>query len=393
MLKDEKTLDEFGGFKNNFDAEEIDFFGDKVMVDKKGEVVETLESQKPPKKEKPQGNDNPDDPDPEDKGDEPLKDIDDNLDFNSEEDKLLALKKQQGNLPKGEVEKSSESSVIATVKTLKERGLLEYELEENTELTEDIAEQILEDNFDDRVETRIEELVGSLPPIIKDLNKFVLSGGDPREFFDALTTQSSGVLTENLDLTKTENQELVIRTKLKEEGYDKDYIDTHLQFLKDSGKLEHFAKTDYKKWMDKKSKAHEELVQQQREQKETYKEYRRELKTKVKSFLDGQEAVGGFKITPGDRNILPAYMVDETVPTKSGKNITKMYHDLNKALEDENKAIVLAKLLINDFDLSKFTKEAETAISKRVKDGIQRNSTVPSRSVGSSQKKSLADYY
>jgi len=151
---------------------------------------------------------------------------------------------------------------------------------------------------------------------------------------------------------------------------------------------------DHAKWLANDRSVQADLVAKQATQKEEYKEYKRNLKTKVKTYLNDKKEVGGMQISPIDKTSLPSYLVDEIVPTENGKNITKFYSDLSAALADEAKSVILAKLLRSDFDFSKFQRNAKTEIAKEVKAGVRRNKLVPSRSVGSSQKnKTLADYF
>ena len=75
--------------------------------------------------------------------------------------------------------KPEQSTNISALNLLKERGLVEFELDEGQELTEEIAENLIEDSFEDRIEGRISEIISELPDVVKELVKFSTNGGDP----------------------------------------------------------------------------------------------------------------------------------------------------------------------------------------------------------------------
>lgn len=293
-----------------------------------------------------------------------------------------------------------EGESISTLETLKKKGLLDYELEEGEELTESRAEEILEDSFEGMFEERLEELFESVPQTLKDLNKFVLKGGDLNEFLASISSQNSSGLTEGMDLEEEENQILALRHGLTEEGYDKEYIDAQLEFLKDSGRLKSHSEVHFKKW-ETKHKTEQALILKNREAAiENEKAQKRALKNKVIDFLNDVEEVSGFTVTKEDRKQLPNYMSDRNVKLDNGGQITEMQKDLMRVLNSPTGSVQIAKLLKSANENGELTFEAvvkkvESKVAQEVRNNVRQNKKVFISTNGekSSKKRPLFSYF
>lgn len=286
---------------------------------------------------------------------------------------------------------------MSTLAFLKEKGLVEYELEEGETLTSEKAEEILEDNLDTMFENRIEELFADVPDIVKEMNKFVMKGGDINEFLDTVAVQNQTGLKEGMDMTEEANQEAVMRYGLKEEGYDEEYIKAHIEFLKDSNRLEKHSDTHFKKW-DKKRKEDQAAVLASRQARlDADKASRRELKGEVTTFLKETDEITGFTVTKEDRKSLPNYMSDRTVKLENGSQITSMQRDLMRVLNSPTGSVQMAKLLKaasedGELDFKEIKTETETKVVKKVRDNVRRKKTsIITQSVA--KKRKLADYF
>ena len=317
-----------------------------------------------------------------------------NEDDNQEE---VEDKGEENTTPKSKVEKPT---MVTTANLLKEKGIIDFELEEGEELTDELADELIEDGFDTAVDNKLKDLFDGLPDVVRQMVKYSKDGGDPMQFISTmLQTQATG-LTVNMDLSNEANQEAVVKAMLKEQDYDDEYIDIHIETLKDSNKLEAISKKQYKAWEDKQIKANEELVTKQEEKKIQDKENLRKEKTKLNSTLSSLSDVGGIKLSPKDKKELPSYMVDKSVPLKNGTAITALQKDVWEALGNETTALQLAKLLRSkkedgSFDFTKLELNIKTKVVKEIKDNVQRNKNdnTPQRSVNGSSKKELADYF
>lgn len=296
-------------------------------------------------------------------------------------------------------EQTSDSQIITSTKFLIEKGILDFELEEGEELNEDIALELLEEGFEKGVENRIEDLLQGLPNELQALNKYVLSGGDMNEFLVKMSTigKSSGI-SSTLDMSSEANQELVIKQMYQDEGMDDDFIEAQIETLRDTGKLETFARKRFEKWKEqdkdnsqKEAKKQEEYARQQREKA---RQYYSNLKNTV-----NKEEFEGIKLSPKDKTEIPSYMTERKVKLENGNVVTPFNQGLMEVLQNEKASIQLAKMLRdrkNDgtFDFSHIEKVATTKVAREVKNNIRRNKDIPRKSVETnSQSKSLADYF
>lgn len=377
-----ENLENFSGWDKN--VPEIDFFGESPDPVETEQDSNDLQENKNDGKEK----------DQEENNKAETKEKDPEIDFfgedQEESEKTISSKEED------DISVESDNS-ISTVNFLKERGLIDFELDENTALTSELAEEILEDSFDEKVEDRVKELFDELPQVVKDLNKFVIKGGNADDFFKSFAKQNTSNISLDIDLTKESNQELIIKNQLKSEGYDDDYISSHLEFLKDSDNLKKIAETHFNKWKAKNEKEQARLLKEQDDKAKLEKENRRKFKNKVTNFISETEELNGVYLSKSDKRTLPNYMTDRTVKLQNGGAITSMQRDLYAALQDDSKAVLIAKLLKNDFNFKDIEINAQTKVTKKIKENIRRNKAdSPSKSAtNNSQKqvKNLVDYF
>lgn len=311
----------------------------------------------------------------------------------------------------GEEEEQEEGSTfvsdnISTVSFLREKGILDFELEEGEELTEDLAKNYLdnlEDNYDEAIDKRLEGLFKDLPEEIKQMNKYVLGGGDMNEFMQALTKVNAPGITEDLDIEDEANQEAVMKTMLSQEGHDEEYIKAQIEFLKDSGRLASISGTQFEKW---KTGRKEYLADQTLAQKEKVKEERARLKkerSEMESYLQEKEKIHGLTVSKRDKESLPAYLMDKTVKLENGQSITQMQKELfYEVMQDKDASLQLAMLLKNrnkdgSFNFDSVKNSVKTDLTKNVKNNLRRaKSNVPQGSESQTTKntnKSLADFF
>ena len=292
------------------------------------------------------------------------------------------------------------STMVSTANILKEKGIIDFELEEGEELTEEDADNLIEDGFDTAVDNRLKDLFEGMPDVVKQLVKFTKDGGDPVQFISTIVKNQSSGLSVGMDLKNEANQELVMKSVLKEQGYDDDYIDIHIETLKDSNKLAGIAEKQYKAWETKNTKANEDLVRTQAEKREQDKLKLRQEKAKLSTTLGTLTDIGGIKLNNKDKKELPSYLHDKTIELKNGTSISTYQKDVWEVLGNETASLQLAKLLRTrkadgTFDFSKLEMNAQTKIVKKIKDEVQRNKNIhtPQRSVNNGSRKELADFF
>jgi len=294
--------------------------------------------------------------------------------------------------------KEQTNSTIAAAQLLMDKGIVDYELEEGEELDEDTALELLEEGFESGVENRISELLGGLPNELQALNKYVLNGGDMNDFLSKMNTMGASTgITATLDISNEKNQELVVRQMYEDEGMDDDFIDTQLESLKDTGKLEAFAKKRFEKWKEQDSKVSQQAAQQQELQAKAQREKARQYYSSLKTAVNGE--FEGIKLSAKDKAEIPGFMTDRNIKLSNGAVVTPFNQNLMEVLQNETASIQLAKLLRDrkkdgTFDFSQLEKVAATKVTKEIKDNIRRNKETPRKSTEvSTQSRSLADYF
>lgn len=390
--EEEKNDNPFDGWDN---PEDVDFFGEEApKVDK--ETKETL------KEVEEEDDDKKDNDDPEEKIKKEEKEIEDSLfvdDFEEEEEDDPQEPKDKSDKSKKEEPNEEEGSKVSPklhVEFLKEKGLIDFELDEDEELTDERAEEILEDSYEDSIESRIEEKMEGLPDIVKEIVKFSSKGGDVKQLLGTISSNNESGIKEGIDLEKEKNQEKVVRHQLKQDGYDDDIIDAQVEFFKESGKLEETSQKFYKKIIEGQKSQMKKLLDAQNKQKENQKKSRREYKKKISDFISKNTDDLDIKLSRKDKNDLPSYISEQSIKLENGNSISGLQKDIFEALKDEKKTVMLAKVLKSDFDFSDFIKEAETKVTKKTKKELRHTETkTPSRSKGGkvTSKKALADYF
>ena len=293
-----------------------------------------------------------------------------------------------------------ESTTSSALNLLKDKGILDFELDEGEVLTEELAEEILEDKFDEAIEGRIGELFAGLPDVVKQMIKFAKDGGDPTAFVQTLAQATSTGLTTNMDMSQEANQEAVMKTMLKKDGYDDEDISTQIEFLKDSGKLKAMAEKRFDVWNKNQEKETAALTAAQENKRKQDREELRERKATLIAELQTTAEVDGIKLNSKDKREIPSYIFDKNIELENGSKISNYHKDVWEAMSNKKASLQLAKLLRErkkdgSFDFSKIEKIAETAVTRKVKDNVQRNKNItPQVSVGKiSSQKSLADYF
>lgn len=302
--------------------------------------------------------------------------------------------------PKNKKPKEGESTTTAlnTLNFLKEKGLIDVEAEEGDEINEENAGDYLEDAVETMVESRLEDLFANVPDVVKELNSFVLNGGDPFEYIKNLSAGGAKGLSEGMDMTVESNQELIHRNALEDQGYDKEYIDAQIEYLKDSKKLASLAGPLYQKWEDKVKADKETTLANQAKYVENQKNKKKELKNKVASFLNETAEVAGFAISKNDKRDLPGYMTDMNVKTENGKQITSLQRDLFKVLASPVGSVQIAKLLKSasengELSFKEIKEDSDSKAAKDLKDNIRRNKNSFKNKSDGGKPKHLADYF
>jgi len=299
--------------------------------------------------------------------------------------------------PEEEVTITDEKSVKIkskdTLEFLKEKGFVDYELEEGTELTDDLADEILEDNWGASVIAGIEETIKDLPDALKELIKYSAKGGDFTQLLTKMTMQTVSGIDKDTDMEIETNQVLAISLDLQDQGYDQEYIDTQIEFLKDTGKLAGISKKAFERKIIKQKHDIQETINQAERRKEVEKEAQKNYKKDINVQINSLNDIKGLVLNKQDKEVLPSYISDANIKLQDGRIVTKFQQELFSIFGDKEQTILLAKLVKDKFDFSSITNKEITKFSRGIKEEIQNNQVIIKGSKGSSQqpKKSLAE--
>ena len=357
----EKTIDQFAGWEDT--SQQHDFFGetnldvDVVEAAVKDDV--TIEQEAAKEKEE--------------KENQEL--IDDQFkSFEKDAPKVEADKddSDDAGAPAGKKEPATNVNNKQTLEFLKEKGLVDYELEEGKELTEEEAENLLEDSWEKALEAEVESTIKDLPQDIKDLIKFASKGGNVGELLGKMVQHATSGLTKNSDISNEDVQVLAVTMDLRNQGYDQEYIDDQIEFLKEKDKLEGIAKKSYDKIIAEQEAETAGQVERQKETAELRKKQAREYKSNITTHINGLAETNGLPISKQDKLSLPTYISEPNVELQDGRFVSEMQADLFKVMADKDKIVLLAKLLKTDFDFSAIERKKQSQAARGVREAVER---------------------
>jgi hypothetical protein len=363
MSGTEKTIDQFGGWEEA--SQQHDFFGETNLVENVVTSVEKDDITDPAKAEEAKAKIE------EEKAEQELI----NKQFETFETKVDNSSKENDGEDNEDSAKTAQTSVVSpktTLAFLKEKGLVDYELEEGAELTDEEAENLLEDSWEASLEKEVEATIKDLPDEIKQLIKFASKGGDVGELLGKMVQHATSGITKNSDIDNEDVQVLAVTMDLKAQGYDQEYIDDQIQFLKEKNKLDGIAKKAFNKIVAEQEAETAGQVERQKQTLEAKKKAAREYKTNITTHINSLEDAGGLPISKQDKTILPTYISEPTVELQDGRFVSEMQADLFKVMADKDKIVLLAKLLKSDFDFSAIERKSQSKAARGIKEEIQR---------------------
>ena len=388
MSGTEKTIDQFGGWEEA--SQQHDFFGETNLVEDVVTTVEKDDVVDPAKAEEAKAKAE------EEKAEQEL--IDKQFETfapvskTSEDDDEDEGKGGQGTASAEPVAGTPK----ATLSFLKERGLVEYEEDPEKPLSDEDAENLIEDSWEAALEKEVESTIKDLPDELKQLIKYASKGGDVGELLGKMVQHATSGINKNSDIENEDVQVLAVTMDLRAQGYDQEYIDDQIEFLKEKDKLEGIAKKAFDKIVAEQEAETAGQVERQKQAIEAKKKAAREYKTNITTHINSLEDAGGLPISKQDKTVLPTYISEPTVELQDGRLVSEMQADLFKVMADKDKIVLLAKLLKSDFDFSAIERKSQSRAARGIKEEIQRadkTATITSSSSGGHkpQKKAVWD--
>ena len=197
----------------------------------------------------------------------------------------------------------------------------------------------------------------------------VLKGVDPKEYV------KQQVIIDNLstlDLTKENNQERVVRTALKDQGFDEEDVEAKLQKIKQYGDLEDESKRYHKVLLKKEATALEQLTKSKEQEAQQLAAADTQYKTTLTQLLQQKlkdKEFDGIPLTPKMANEAFDFLYTKKYKLANGELITdfdKEVIELSRNPELKLKMGLLMKLVKTDPTLSTIVKKGSSKKSNEL---------------------------
>lgn len=257
----------------------------------------------------------------------------------------------------------SDGSYLSVYNRLKEEGLFEED-EDVEELSEEDFFEKLKSNIDKEIESEINEFASSLDEDAAAFLQFKRSGGSTSDFFKL--QKSISQVPEVIDGDENSYKEFMKYYLSTQEGLEYDEVVERIEFFEERGRLEANA-LKYSEKLNEKNKASQQKLLEEQKQKVVEQEKRRKESVKnLKQIISTNDEIKDWKLSPKDKKELPKYMTAPVEKTSNGY-VTEFQRDFQKALTDQKKLVLIAKLIKSDFDISEFKKIGESEMTKKTK--------------------------
>lgn len=295
----------------------------------------------------------------------------------SEEDTKSPVENEGEDLFNMEEDKDSEEepdSDTEVLEYLKEKGLVDFS-EEDLKGSENPIRDILDKTTQKTLLSKIE----SLPKNAQGLIKYIVDGGTVENYLKEVSSNRVEGIVDDMDMDSEENQELVTYNMLLQEGNDEESVKTQIELLKDSGKLESFSKSKYKKWKTAKKEGEEEIIRRNKERQDLEKKKLKEGKKEIQKYLESTDRVGDIPIAKGDVDNLSNYISDRTVKLENGSSITQMQKELHYGIPKNEVAMMQLALLMRNrnedgtFNFKAIIDDAESKVTRKVRNEFRRD--------------------
>lgn len=237
-------------------------------------------------------------------------------------------------------------------------------------LTDEKAAEIIEEGFESALEAEVEEITKNLPEEAKNVLRIATKGGDLNGYLKTLKDIALDPINKDTDMSLEDNQVLAVTLDLKEQGYDEEYIESHIQTLKDTNKLESISKKVADKRVAKQQEQTAQELKAIKEAEKANKEKLKKYKETLTTTVTAKDNLNGLVINDKLKKALPSFIAEPSVELDNGKVITEMQYKLFQAMADPEKNLLLGALLYNDFDFSSITAATLTQYAKDVRNNI-----------------------
>lgn len=261
-----------------------------------------------------------------------------------------------------EVPKEDADFYSATFDLYKEKGFFFLPEDYKFTPTEEGFEKALADSAEGFKESIFEELKAELPEKGLALLDYMRQGGEDIDQFIKVHTSPD---YENVDLSSEVNQKMVVKTWLeKSTKWNEAKIDKHIQSLEITGDLEteaEEAKTGLAELsITEKAELSKNAQAQARARKEAEAKAVEALNTAIKSNKD----INGYPISEKDSHLVSFLL--KPIKLEDGTMTTAYNYKHAMLMRDPKFAILMAKLVNSNFDLTTLNNKKQTEVTKTV---------------------------
>ena len=282
-----------------------------------------------------------------------------------------------------------EEPEVTTVNILKEL-FEDSEFDFKEELPEVVTTETLKDVFSKYGEKQVTSFLEAAiveNPIMGNILSYVKDGGNPEKLIEHLAQKP---LISKLPFETAEDKKALLMTAYtKFEDKSQDEAEILVKAIEDNGKLDSISDNLRTKLLNKEVKDIEDFAAKQKQVKADINNQRilyAETVNKILSTADAKDFKG---VEIKDKPKLVEYLTNYKFKDQNNVEYTNFDVDLNKALKDDKKKILIAALLRTDFDLSSVALKAKEQLVNTVNPKV----SVVSPVVTKQAKESIDDFY
>lgn len=225
------------------------------------------------------------------------------------------------------------------------------------------AAELIEKEIDVLFEQEFNSLMDSLGSIGTDFLRYAKNGGNPETFISKVTEKP---IVSKIPFETDDDKENFLKVNyMKFEGKDSEEADLLVKAYKDNGKLNSIAERIRDKRIEEEVAYTKKLADDVKQQKTADIAARSKERTILEEAIKKTDDVLGIQIT--NKNKIVSFVNDYKFVDKSiNKELTAFDVELNKALQDPTKKLVLAEILLNNFNFDKFKIKAKKEIVDKI---------------------------
>lgn len=285
-----------------------------------------------------------------------------------------------------EVEQSDEESTAeVNEETSPPSSDVLSQLREYGIISDDVTVEDLPDAIALRIENEVTNQVDGILSDLKerhgeeasDLVKYLMNGGSVDDY---LKLYGEKPLSQ-FDINSEIGQDQFLRYALAKEGKTPEEIDDLMEYYQERDLVEKNATKAYSRVKAEQDAHRRDQLNKIAEQQAEQKRQAREVRDQVKKGILSVESVGGYKVTPTQRQIIAQYMTQPTAKTESGAMTSRFIADMQKIVaEQPDNSFLIADMVRSlassgKFNESMLSKYLQTAATKEVKRNINKKSS------------------